>query len=145
MSTTKTTIRTWLAISATVLLLDAVWLTITGSSMYAPALAAVQGEGGVGSALSVRWAGAIVAYAALIVGIGAFVVPMAAAAASRGGGVGSAMWHGGLFGFVTYAVYNGTNYATLRAWSAGVAAIDTAWGTTLCVIAAMAGSLVSAA
>lgn len=127
------TANTWLTVAATVLLLDAAWLSITGSWMYAPMLALVQGS----PVVSVRSAGGAVAYAALITGLNAFAVPMA------GGKAAAAMRYGGLFGLVAYAVYNGTNYATLHAWKAGVSVVDTAWGMTLSAIATTMGVLSS--
>lgn len=36
-----------------------------------------------------------------------------------------------LLGFLTYAIYDSTNYATLKNWDAGIAIVDSIWGGTL--------------
>ena len=50
---------------------------------------------------------------------------------------------GALFGFFAYATYEATNLATLKGWTWGMAALDTAWGAALTgVSAAVAVALV---
>lgn len=39
--------------------------------------------------------------------------------------------YGALVGFITYAVYNGTEFAIRKAWTWDVAARDILWGTML--------------
>jgi uncharacterized membrane protein len=39
---------------------------------------------------------------------------------------------GALFGLITYATYDLTNFATLRDWTLLVTVVDMAWGTILC-------------
>ena len=39
--------------------------------------------------------------------------------------------YGALVGFITYAVYNGTEFAIRKAWTWDVAARDMLWGTLL--------------
>jgi uncharacterized membrane protein len=46
---------------------------------------------------------------------------------------------GALFGFFTYATYDLTNLATLKAWPVGLALIDMAWGTMVSAVSASAG------
>jgi uncharacterized membrane protein len=46
---------------------------------------------------------------------------------------------GALFGFFTYATYDLTNLATLKAWPVGLAMIDMAWGTMVSAVSASAG------
>jgi uncharacterized membrane protein len=43
-----------------------------------------------------------------------------------------ALWLGALFGAVTSAVYDLTNLATLREWSAMMTVIDIGWGALSC-------------
>lgn len=45
--------------------------------------------------------------------------------------VSDAFLKGGLYGFILYAVYNGTNLATLNNWSHTFAIQDVLWGTLL--------------
>ena len=42
---------------------------------------------------------------------------------------------GALLGFVAYATYNGTLFATNAKYPLWLAALDTAWGTALCAVA----------
>lgn len=53
--------------------------------------------------------------------------------------VATAVVHGALSGFFTYATYDLSNYATLRNWTLQVTAIDIAWGTLLGGMAAATG------
>ena len=42
---------------------------------------------------------------------------------------GEAVVFGSVFGFIVYAVYNGTDYAIQQNWTGAVAARDLVWGT----------------
>ncbi len=53
----------------------------------------------------------------------------------------AAMW-GAAFGFFTYATYDLTNLATLKAYPLGLAVLDITWGTFVSAIAATAGKAV---
>ncbi|MCI0353610.1 MAG: DUF2177 family protein, partial [Acidobacteria bacterium] len=46
---------------------------------------------------------------------------------------------GALFGFILYAGYDLTNYATLKGWSLKAALIDIVWGTVLTASSATSG------
>lgn len=50
-----------------------------------------------------------------------------------------------LFGAVAYGTYEFTNFATLRAWSWQMVAIDLTWGTVLTTVAALGGLWVTRA
>ena len=45
---------------------------------------------------------------------------------------------GALLGFVVYATYDFTNYATLKDWTLVMTFTDIAWGTVLCGVATLA-------
>jgi len=76
-------------------------------------------------------------YALYVVGIVYFAVsPALKADALR-----VAVINGGLFGFLAYATYDLTNYATLKGWPLSVALADMAWGTALTASAATFGYL----
>ena len=49
-----------------------------------------------------------------------------------------------LFGLVIYAVYDSTNYATLKKWSPSLAIMDTLWGGVLMASSGLLGGGVSA-
>ncbi|GAN52765.1 DUF2177 family protein [Tanticharoenia sakaeratensis] len=44
------------------------------------------------------------------------------------------------FGFVAYATYDLTNYATLRPWTGSLVAMDLIWGTTASTLATLGGA-----
>ncbi|MGF6098415.1 DUF2177 family protein [Pseudomonas sp. 18175] len=48
---------------------------------------------------------------------------------------------GALLGLVAYGTYDLSNWATLQAWSAGLALMDMAWGTFLTAMCCSAGYL----
>ena len=50
-----------------------------------------------------------------------------------------AVKRGALTGFLIYAFYDLTNYATLTRWTATMTLTDTLWGTALCATGAAAG------
>lgn len=51
--------------------------------------------------------------------------------ALSGGEMRNVILRGALFGLVTYATYDLTNYATLRDWPVIVTVVDMVWGTVL--------------
>ena len=107
---------------------DMVWLGIMVGRVYRPTLANIM-------AANVNLPAAAVFYLILPIGLTIFAV----APAVKSGSLGSALVHGALFGFFSYATYDLTNQATLRDWTTQLTLIDVAWGTTLGAIAATAG------
>lgn len=105
----------WLAILC-MILLDFIWLSLM-SNRYDKMVRKVQGK-----PLKMNIIGAIIAYAAMIIGFIYIVLPLA-----RKYGY----WYGALFGFIVYAIYNGTNYAIFEDYDWRIALIDTTWGTFL--------------
>uniref|UniRef100_A0A6C0JH78 DUF2177 family protein n=1 Tax=viral metagenome TaxID=1070528 RepID=A0A6C0JH78_9ZZZZ len=71
-------------------------------------------------AMTIRWAGVFVCYFFLIFGLNYFII-----------GKSRSIMEAFYFGLVIYAVYESTNYATLKNWTAKIAIIDTLWGGTL--------------
>ena len=55
----------------------------------------------------------------------------------------SALLLGALYGLVTYATYDLTNYATLRNWPLKVVFVDIAWGMTLSALVSLITYLIS--
>jgi uncharacterized membrane protein len=111
-------------------LVDAIWLSFMGNTLYRPVLGDILLP-------SIRVAPAFVFYAVFPIGIAAFaVVP-----ALKSGGVGNAATLGFLFGAIAYGTYDLTNYATLRNWTLQLTVIDIAYGAIATAVAAAAAAL----
>jgi uncharacterized membrane protein len=119
-----------LTITATLLILDAGWLTAIAPTVR-KLWASIQG-----SPLQIRWAPAAVVYVLLTLGTWYFAVspadttPLTAAA------------RGAALGLVAYGVYDMTLYATVTKYPLGMAIADMAWGAFLCGTAAAAASVI---
>jgi len=105
--------------------IDALWLTTMGASLYRATLGDVL-------APAVRLGPAIAFYLLFPIGILVFAV----APALRSGSVAEAAAYGALLGLVTYGTYDLTNFATLRNWTLKITVIDLAYGAA--VVAAVA-------
>lgn len=124
----------WIATAAAFLGLDAVWLSLAASRLYQPLL---------GDLLRATFllAPAALFYVIYTIGIVIFAVaPSLASARWTNAGL-----RGAALGFVSYAVYDLTNQATLRSWPVTVTVADLVWGTVLTAIAASAGFLAARA
>jgi uncharacterized membrane protein len=123
--------KTLLAYAATTLVMvaiDLVWLGLIAKPLYQ------QGIGHLMAAEPKLAAGALF-YLLYPVGLMIFaVVPGAASSAWADTAIKAA-----LFGFFAYATYDLTNLATLKNWPLSLALIDTAWGTAVSAVAALAG------
>lgn len=110
-------------------LLDAVWLGALMNAFYRHQLAPIARltDGGIAP----NWAGAVIVYVLLGLGLAVFVAPKASSASS-------AAVYGGVFGLVVYGVYDFTNFATLRQWPLVVAVVDVGWGITISAASAVA-------
>jgi uncharacterized membrane protein len=111
------------------MLLDGLWLGLLMRAFYRDQLAPIARLANGGFAPN--WPAALVVYLALGAGLALFVAP-------RASGLASAAGWGALFGLVVYAVYDFTNYSTLRQWPFALTLIDVAWGTTASAIGAAA-------
>ena len=119
----------WLAIVATMMVLDVIWIGGVARPLY---------NRGIGHLMAAQpdFVAAVAFYLLFAIGVMAFVVlprapgdwPMAAA------------W-GALFGFMAYMTYDLTNLATLRDWPLALSFIDMAWGCLATGIAATLGRL----
>lgn len=110
------------------LALDALWLSVMGTTLYRSQLGNLVLE-------KFLLAPAVAFYLLYPVGIAVFAVGPALQAAS--GAV--ALGYGLLLGFLAYATYNLTNLATLRGWSPLVTAVDIGWGALATGAAGFAG------
>jgi uncharacterized membrane protein len=111
------------------LILDGLWLGVVMKGFYRQHLAplARMADGG----LDPIWPIAALVYPVIALGLTAFVL-------ARGRGPVDALMMGALFGAVTYAVYDLTNHATLRDWSATMTVVDICWGACSCAVTAWA-------
>jgi uncharacterized membrane protein len=99
--------------------IDIVWIGLVANKFY---------HKEIGQLLkpNPNWPAAIVFYLIYIAGILFFAVipnldkgPLRAAA------------YGALFGFIAYATYDLTNYATMKNWPLTITVVDLIWGTVL--------------
>jgi uncharacterized membrane protein len=112
--------------------LDMVWLGLIAKNIYQKYL---------GNFLSdkVNWTAAIIFYLIFIAGIFIFVILPSIEKQSWV----RALVLGAIFGFITYATYDLTNYATLKGFPLNIVFIDLAWGATLTAIVSLAGYQIS--
>lgn len=108
--------------------IDMVWLGFVAKNIYRKYLGALLSD-------TVNWAAAIIFYLIFIVGIFIFVISPAVEKQS----VVRAVLLGAVFGFITYATYDLTNYATLKGFPLNIVFIDLAWGAVLTAIVSLAG------
>lgn len=113
-------IKTYLITLVTFFAIDMVWLGIVAKNLY-------QSQIGHLLADKPNWAAAIVFYLLFIAGLVYFIIDPALKAESWQ----QALFRGMLFGFITYATYDLTNLATLKAWPVKITIIDLIWGTAL--------------
>lgn len=105
--------------------IDILWLGVVAKKFYQNYLGHLLAE-------QVNWVAAIIFYLMYIAGIIYFAVSPALDKNS----VNEALIKGALFGFITYATYDFTNWATLKSWPVTVVFVDVVWGTVLCGLVA---------
>jgi uncharacterized membrane protein len=112
------------------LALDAIWLTLTASTLYRPLIGDLMLDG-------FRPVPAIAFYALYLCGIVVFAIRPGLAARRWA----TALVSGALFGLFAYGTYDLTNQATLKVWSTTITLADMAWGSFLTAVSALAGYL----
>lgn len=109
--------------SATVFLVfDLIWLLIVSNKMYQQFIGHLMGE--------VKIIPAILFYLIYIIGI-VFFVLLPGIEKNR---ISFTLFSGALFGFICYATYDLTNFATLTKWPIKMVIIDLLWGTAVTAI-----------
>ncbi len=103
-------------------IIDIIWLGFIARNIYQSKMGHLMGE--------VKWDVAILFYLIYIVGILFFAVIPAIEEQS----LQKAISYGAFFGFITYATYDLTNWATLKGFPPGIVWIDLLWGTVLCAL-----------
>jgi uncharacterized membrane protein len=114
--------------------LDAIWLTTMASRLYRPVLGDIMLD-------NLRVAPALAFYFLYPIGL----VVFAAMPALKAGSVGMALGYGALFGFLAYATYDFTNYATLKNWTLQITIIDLVYGTVVAALTSVAAFYVTRA
>lgn len=104
--------------------LDAVYLSTAGAPMYRQAL-------GDQLASPMRIVPGIIFYVIFIAGLQFFAVMPA----FEDGQWTTALIRGAALGFIAYATYEFTNYATLARWTGKLVLVDMVWGTVLSGVA----------
>ena len=123
---------TYLAVAATFVAVDMVWLTIMVDRLYRPVLGdMLRAEPNVSAAA--------VFYMLYPLGLLWFAV----LPAQQDGGAVRAFTSGLLLGCFTYATYDLTNQATLRNWSTELSVVDVCWGSFLAGLSAWIGFLIA--
>ncbi len=106
--------------------IDILWLGVVAKKFYQNYLGHLLAD-------QVNWIAAIIFYLMYIAGIIYFAVSPALDKSSAT----EALTKGALFGFITYATYDFTNWATLKNWPTTVVVIDVIWGTILGALVAV--------
>ncbi len=120
----------YLAIFATMVVVDMVWLRVIAVSWY---------QEGMGPLLtdSPNLVAAALFYLLYPLGLVIFAV----LPASGEDGLLKTAGMGALFGFFAYATYDLTNLAVIKNWPVGLTVLDMAWGSLLSGVATAAGKV----
>ena len=103
--------------SVLILILDYIWINYFLINPFSDMINSVQKE-----PMTVRFGGVLVAYTSLIFLVNFLIDKI------------DSDLEAFLTGFAIYAVYDGTNYATLKGWDAKIATVDSLWGGVLFVL-----------
>lgn len=102
------------------IVIDLIWLTLIANKLYSEELAGILKE-------KIKFIPAIIFYIIFLIALSIFVV----VPALNEGSLKKAVLLGALFGLVTYATYDLTNYATMKGFPLKIVLIDLTWGTFL--------------
>ena len=102
------------------LAIDMLWLGLVAKNFY-------RNQIGFLMKSEINWPAALIFYLLFIAGLVVFVITPAIEKNSWR----HALLFGALFGLVTYATYDLTNFATLKDWPLLVTVVDLAWGAAL--------------
>jgi uncharacterized membrane protein len=116
----------YVATALAMLVLDALWLGLIAAPLY---------QQGIGHLMAPQPRLGVAALFYLLYPLGIVIFAVAARPA---GAWRPTLLAGALFGFFAYATYDLTNLATIKGWTAQLAAIDIACGTLWSGLAALA-------
>jgi len=123
--------RLFLVSGVTMIVMDAVWLTLAVDRLYRPNIGHLMRYDGFLPLAAIAF------YLLYLFG----VVVLAQLPARQWIGAG---WRGAVFGLCAYGTYDLTNQATLRDWPWLVTSVDLAWGTVLTSVVAATGHALEA-
>ena len=126
----KTILTAYAGAAVTMLVMDAVWLSMSVDLFYRPLLGDIVLPG-------FRLVPAILFYLLYVLGIVIFAIKPALVT----GRWSTAAGKGAMLGFFCYATYDLTNQATLKTWPTTVTIVDMGWGTFLTACTATVGYL----
>ena len=115
--------RMYVVSAVLMLVMDAIWLSIN-KPMYSRLVQGIQG-----SEMRVKMVPALIAYIIMYVGMIVLVIPTILA--SKDNSLTNVIKVAGTFGFSVYGIFNATNMAIFKNYSAVTAVLDTLWGTLL--------------
>jgi len=124
-------LRAWLVALLVMGALDAVWLGWAMRGYYVEHLGPMLAD-------PVPWLPALLFYLMFPAGL------LALALTPRPATAGRAAWRCALYGAVTYATYDLTNWATLRGWPPLLVLIDIVWGVVIATASGLAAWRVGA-
>jgi uncharacterized membrane protein len=124
-------VRLFLVSGATMIIMDAVWLTLAVDRLYRPNIGHLMRDDGF------LVSAAIAFYVLYLFGV------LVLAQLPAGHWFGAAR-RGAVFGLCAYGTYDLTNQATLRDWPWLVTSVDLAWGTVLTAVVAATGHALEA-
>lgn len=110
-------VKTYIGTLVAFTIIDAVWLGAIAPDFYNANIGHLMAD-------QVNWGAALAFYLFYIAGIVRFGI----AATDKEKGWKGAALNGALFGFIAYATYDLTNYATLKDWPLIVVVADMIWG-----------------
>jgi len=103
------------------LALDFVWLSLTGETLYRPAMGALErAQADLGPAAAF--------YLIYVLGLNVLVIGPAAAAGAPVN-ARELTWKAAVFGLAAFATYDLTGLSVIRGWPETLSYIDMAWGT----------------
>lgn len=109
--------NTYLKIIGLLLILDFIWIAVFFKTPFSRMIKNVQGTD-----MKVNLFGTIIAYI-ILAAFAIFIIPKT-----------KNVYEAFLTGFLTYGIYDSTNYATLKNWDPKIAIMDSLWGGTLFAI-----------
>jgi uncharacterized membrane protein len=129
----------WFAGLVGLVLLDLLWIGFVASSLYRNQIGHLLNI--VNGQMVVNVPAAVATWAVIVTGVQLFVIPRA----SVTGSIPSLVLWGALFGLITYAVYDLTNYAVIKNWPLTVTIVDIVWGAFVCSMTSLCMGLASCA
>jgi len=115
-------IKVWLSAVPLIALVDFVWFSLIAGKFYDKYMGTFVSR--TDGSIDIKLFPALLVYLALSFGVTFFVLPKVASVEN----LGHVFLVGAVFGLITYAIYDLTNYAFLTNWSLTLSLVDMSWG-----------------